>query len=228
MKKCPQCERMLPDDAQQCTFCGEILDDYVSQPAKEEIQEDVEIQEEPQEDVVIQEEPQEEPQPARKPVAAAPAAERKPVNNNLLYGIIAFLAALLVCGAVFWFMNRDNSSQPNEPTTEQVTEGTENATGMTDEQAYQQDGTVNEDGPVADEDDTGCTIGKVIVTGTNVRLRTSPEINDHNILKDKRGKNLHPTKGQVLECIDAEGDFYFVYFNDLPCYISKQFVKFVD
>ncbi len=239
MKKCPQCERMLPDDAKQCTYCGEELDDVVSQPASQEPQEDVEIQEEPLEDVqeVAQEEAPKQPQPARKTVsAAAPKQERPATNTNMLYGIIAFLAALLVCGGVFWFMSQDKGSPTEEPVTGQVIEApaeeavTEEA--MTEEplpnDGYSQANPVNDDGPVADEDDTGCTLGKVMVTGENVRLRTSPEINNHNILKDKKGKNLHPKKGQVLECIDAEGDFYFVYFNDMPCYISKQFTKFVE
>ena len=114
MKKCPQCERMLPDDAKQCTYCGEELDDVVSQPASQEPQEDVEIQEEPLEDVqeVAQEEAPKQPQPARKTVsAAAPKQERPATNTNMLYGIIAFLAALLVCGGVFWFMSQDKGSQ---------------------------------------------------------------------------------------------------------------------
>jgi len=163
-----------------------------------------------------------------------PKQKDKLANNGVLYAIIAFLAALLVCGGVLWFMNRGNQSSPDEAATEQVAEAPDAPTGMTDQQAQPQEGvseydkSMNEDGPVADEDDTGCTIGRVVVTGSDVRLRTSPEINNHNIITDKRGKNLHPNKGDVLECIDIEGDFYYVYFNDLPCYISKKFATLVE
>ena len=68
------------------------------------------------------------------------------------------------------------------------------------------------------------SIQSVVVTGVNVRLRTSPEINDYNIIKDSNGKNLHPNKGERLECIGEDGDFYLVNFRGNNVYISKQFV----
>ena len=67
------------------------------------------------------------------------------------------------------------------------------------------------------------SIQSVVVTGVNVRLRTSPEINDYNIIKDSNGKNLHPNKGERLECIGEDGDFYLVNFRGNNVYISKQF-----
>ena len=63
----------------------------------------------------------------------------------------------------------------------------------------------------------------VVVTGVNVRLRTSPEINDYNIIKDSNGKNLHPNKGERLQCVGEDGDFYLVNFRGDNVYISKQF-----
>lgn len=63
----------------------------------------------------------------------------------------------------------------------------------------------------------------VVVTGVNVRLRTSPEINDYNIIKDSSGKNLHPNKGERLQCVGEDGDFYLVNFRGNNVYISKQF-----
>ena len=230
---------MLPDDAQQCNYCGEKLETPVSHPVHDEPQQPVEVADETQQPVEVADETpkaQEPPQQAARKPAASPLPKQKDkrANNNVLYAIIAFLAALLVCGGVLWFMNRGNQSSPDEAATEQVAEAPDAPTGMTDQQAQPQEGvseydkSMNEDGPVADEDDTGCTIGRVVVTGSDVRLRTSPEINNHNIITDKRGKNLHPNKGDVLECIDIEGDFYYVYFNDLPCYISKKFATLVE
>lgn len=67
------------------------------------------------------------------------------------------------------------------------------------------------------------SIQSVVVMGVNVRLRTSPEINDYNIIKDSNGKNLHPNKGERLECIGEDGDFYLVNFRGNNVYISKQF-----
>lgn len=191
MKKCPQCERMLPDEAQQCSYCGAQLSTNGHQ------------------------------------------ANKTP-SNKVLYAIIGVLSALLIGGAILWYLTKDKPSPSTEPAVEQITQAQEAETGTAVQEgqarqdAGQKEGLVDDEGPVADEDDPGCTIGKVIVTGTDVRLRTTPEINNKNILKDKNGKNLHPKKGQILECIDAEGDFYYVYFNDMPCYISKQFTKIVE
>lgn len=63
----------------------------------------------------------------------------------------------------------------------------------------------------------------VVVDGVNVRLRTSPAINDYNIIKDRYGKNLHPNKGDRLKYLDDYGDFYKVYYKGHECYIAKQF-----
>lgn len=191
MKKCPQCEHMLPDEAQHCSYCGAQLSTYGHQASKTP-------------------------------------------SNNVLYAIIGALSALLIGGAILWYLTKDKPSPSTEPAVEQVTQAPEAETNtavqsaQVQQDADQKEELINDEGPVADEDDTGCTIGKVIVTGSDVRLRTSPEINNKNILKDKKGKSLHPKKGQILECIDVEGDFYYVYFNDMPCYISKQFTKFVE
>lgn len=68
-------------------------------------------------------------------------------------------------------------------------------------------------------------INRIIVTGVNVRLRTSPEINNTNIIKDSNGKNLHPNKGDILDCIGESGDFYKVKYLDKEAYISKKFAE---
>lgn len=63
----------------------------------------------------------------------------------------------------------------------------------------------------------------VIVTGSNVRLRTTPEINDNNILKDNAGKPIYPKKGERLQFYREEGDFCFVDYHDKLVYIAKKF-----
>lgn len=62
----------------------------------------------------------------------------------------------------------------------------------------------------------------VIVTGTNVRLRSGASLKSP-ALQDAKGNNLHPAKGQKLECTGMKGDFYKVTFNGLTAYISKQY-----
>lgn len=63
----------------------------------------------------------------------------------------------------------------------------------------------------------------VKVTGVNVRLRTTPSINDNNIIKDARGKNVHPYKGEKLKYVSEEDEFYLVIYRGDYVYISKQF-----
>lgn len=65
----------------------------------------------------------------------------------------------------------------------------------------------------------------VVVNGVNVRLRSSPALNNNNIYKDASGKNLHPEKGETLRCVDEYGDFYKVIFQGQEVWISKQFAK---
>lgn len=62
----------------------------------------------------------------------------------------------------------------------------------------------------------------VVVDGVNVRVRTTPDINDYNIITDSYGNNLHPDKGQHLDYLGEEGDFYLVRFNGNSVYISKK------
>lgn len=70
---------------------------------------------------------------------------------------------------------------------------------------------------------TTSSTAKVYVDGVNVRLRTSPEINNYNVITDGYGKNLHPNKGDKLEYLGESGDFYYISFRGINAYISKQF-----
>lgn len=63
----------------------------------------------------------------------------------------------------------------------------------------------------------------VTITGVNVRLRTTPEINESNIITDSGGKNVHPNKGENLRCVGEEGDFYLVLYRGDYVYVSKKY-----
>ena len=86
------------------------------------------------------------------------------------------------------------------------------------------------DGPPTSKPDTSTSAPSsdpdaqyVKVTGVNVRLRTTPSINDNNIIKYARGKNVHPYKGEKLKMVSEEDEFYLVIYRGNYVYISKQF-----
>ena len=227
MKKCPQCERSLPDNAQQCIFCGERLD---STPSSEK----------------TTQQPVRQPvnQPVNQPVkqSSGPVLYHEPpkttartqgTSNKLLYGIIALLTTLLVGGAIAWFLTQNKANETTETelvANPEAVDSTVAAPQDTKQQDRVSTPTKAQDDmpPAEDYEDTNCYIGKVVVTGTDVRLRSTPQINNHNILKGRNGKNLHPRKGEVLPCIDIEGDFYYVDFHGIPCYISSQFTSLME
>lgn len=272
MKTCPHCERLIPDDARICGFCGEkfnvnpahieppvavvpptepevapIVEDQATR-----IAEDQQYAPEPQA-TMIAEEPQatmvaEEPRPAPGPVYnepyTPPYEPPKKSNRGLLIGLISALVALLVGGGVTWLITNDklhfgkgsdsSSLVPEadeEFLKEDKTDFTRHEREVYDfdtEDVVVEEPIEDDAAPAYEEDMVEDYLGHVRVTGTNVRLRSTPAINNYNILTDRKGKNLHPYKGQILRCIDEEGDFYYVYFNDMPCYIAKQFAEFID
>ena len=67
----------------------------------------------------------------------------------------------------------------------------------------------------------------VTVTGTNVRLRTKPSLQSET-LTTSAGVNIHPNKGEKLECLGEAGDFYKVKYKGKVVYISKKFAKAND
>ena len=67
----------------------------------------------------------------------------------------------------------------------------------------------------------------VVVTGKDVRLRATAPLKGA-IIKDAKGNNLHPDKGQRLVCTGESGDFYKVVFNGITAYISKQYTQPVE
>lgn len=64
----------------------------------------------------------------------------------------------------------------------------------------------------------------VTVTGTSVRLRLQPSLQSETLTTSK-GVNIHPKKGEKLECLGQSGDFYKVRYQGKVVFISKQFAK---
>lgn len=64
----------------------------------------------------------------------------------------------------------------------------------------------------------------VTVTGTSVRLRLKPSLQSETLTTNK-GVNIHPKKGEKLECLGKSGDFYKVRYQGKVVYISDQFAK---
>ena len=64
----------------------------------------------------------------------------------------------------------------------------------------------------------------VTVTGTSVRLRLKPSLQSETLTTNK-GVNIHPKKGEKLECLGKSGDFYKVRYQGKVVYISEQFAK---
>lgn len=64
----------------------------------------------------------------------------------------------------------------------------------------------------------------VTVTGTNVRLRLQPSLQSETLTTNK-GVNIHPKKGEKLECLGQSGNFYKVRYQGKVVYISSQFAK---
>ncbi|MBQ3732178.1 MAG: hypothetical protein II905_10535 [Muribaculaceae bacterium] len=291
MKTCPHCERLIPDDAKICGFCGEKFNVnpanieppvVVVPPTEPEVAQIVEeeqatriAEEQPAANVVedmqatriaeeqpaatvveeqatriaeeqpapVTEEPQVAPRPVYNEPVNPPDEPPKKSNRNLIIGLISALVALLIGGGVTWLitngkLNFGNSSDSSSLVPEADEEFMkEDKTDFTrhEREVYDYDTTdyvieepFEDDGPAYDDGMVEDYLGRVRVTGVNVRLRSTPQISDYNILTDRKGKNLHPYKGQILTCIDEEGDFYYVYFNDMPCYIAKQFAEFID
>ena len=67
----------------------------------------------------------------------------------------------------------------------------------------------------------------VTVTGTNVRLRLQPSLQSET-LTTAGGVNVHPAKGEKLECLGQSGKFYQVKYKGKIVYIAKQFAQPVD
>ena len=64
----------------------------------------------------------------------------------------------------------------------------------------------------------------VTITGNDVRLRMKPSLRSET-LTNTQGLNVHPAKGERLECLGESGDFYQVVYKGKKVFVSKQFAK---
>jgi len=158
--------------------------------------------------------------------------ETETKNRFPMAAIIGAILAALVLGGVclYMFVIRPNqSSSKDEPYEWTINEDGDTNPGLEDEQKPEETTAA----PVESPDST-VTAKKaqkktyVVVNGVNVRVRTSPALNDYNIITDSKGKNLHPNKGDRLEYLGDFGDFYKIYFKGYECYIAKEFSYLVE
>ena len=158
--------------------------------------------------------------------------ETETKNRFPMAAIIGAILAALVLGGVclYMFVIRPNqSSSKDEPYEWTINEDGDTNPGLEDEQEP-------EVAPAAPTESPDSTVTArhaqkktyVVVNGVNVRVRTSPAINDYNIITDSKGKNLHPNKGDRLEYLGDFGDFYKIYFKGYECYIAKEFSYLVE
>ena len=70
--------------------------------------------------------------------------------------------------------------------------------------------------------------GKVIVTGENVKLRLSPNIEDGNQYRDENGNPYYPMNGDYMTFTGETKDFYRVLYNGKEVYISKKYAKKIE
>ena len=158
--------------------------------------------------------------------------ETETKNRFPMAAIIGAILAALVLGGVclYMFVIRPNqSSSKDEPYEWTINEDGDTNPGLEDEQEP-------EVAPAAPTESPDSTVTArhaqkktyVVVNGVNVRVRTSPALNDYNIITDSKGKNLHPNKGDRLEYLGDFGDFYKIYFKGYECYIAKEFSYLVE
>ena len=158
--------------------------------------------------------------------------ETETKNRFPMAAIIGAILAALVLGGVclYMFVIRPNqSSSKDEPYEWTINEDGDTNPGLEDEQEPE----VAPAAPTESPDSTVSTKKAqkktyVVVNGVNVRVRTSPALNNYNIITDSKGKNLHPNKGDRLEYLGDFGDFYKIYFKGYECYIAKEFSYLVE
>lgn len=158
--------------------------------------------------------------------------ETETKNRFPMAAIIGAILAALVLGGVclYMFVIRPNqSSSKDEPYEWTINEDGDTNPGLEDEQKPEETTAAPVESP--DSTVTARHAQKktyVVVNGVNVRVRTSPALNDYNIITDSKGKNLHPNKGDRLEYLGDYGDFYKIYFKGYECYIAKEFSYLVE
>ena len=146
----------------------------------------------------------------RNSPTATKGVRNEETNGGNVGFIIAFVITIFVAsGIIFWLINANDNLENllNEAVTQRIAaEAALNSTPIETIESLSAIGSGEK---------------KVCVNGVNVRLRSSPEINDYNLIKDNNGNLLHPNKGDKLTYLGEENDFYYVSFQGLTVYISK-------
>ena len=251
---CTQCGQRLSVQTERCPQCGTPVgqtDNTNYAPLEvTEIAAAGAMAQQPEPQQPYQAQPYQPQQPeAQQPYQAQPYQPQQPYqqqpypeqpyetetetqNRFPMAAIIGAILAALVLGGVclYMFVIRPNqSSSKDEPYEWTINEDGDTNPGLEDEQEP-------EVAPAAPTESPDSTVTArhaqkktyVVVNGVNVRVRTSPAINDYNIITDSKGKNLHPNKGDRLEYLGDFGDFYKIYFKGYECYIAKEFSYLVE
>ena len=251
---CTQCGQRLSAQTERCPQCGTPVgqtDNTNYAPLEvTEIAAAGAMAQQPEPQQPYQAQPYQPQQPeAQQPYQAQPYQPQQPYqqqpypeqpyetetetkNRFPMAAIIgAILAALVLVGVcLYMFVIRPNqSSSKDEPYEWTINEDGDTNPGLEDEQKPEETTAAPVESP--DSTVTARHAQKktyVVVNGVNVRVRTSPALNDYNIITDSKGKNLHPNKGDRLEYLGDFGDFYKIYFKGYECYIAKEFSYLVE
>ena len=251
---CTQCGQRLSAQTERCPQCGTPVgqtDNTNYAPLEvTEIAAAGAMAQQPEPQQPYQAQPYQPQQPeAQQPYQAQPYQPQQPYqqqpypeqpyetetetkNRFPMAAIIGAILAALVLGGVclYMFVIRPNqSSSKDEPYEWTINEDGDTNPGLEDEQKPEETTAAPVESP--DSTVTARHAQKktyVVVNGVNVRVRTSPALNDYNIITDSKGKNLHPNKGDRLEYLGDFGDFYKIYFKGYECYIAKEFSYLVE
>ena len=149
-----------------------------------------------------------------------PSSPKSGNGRTLLIVLISILASLLVAGigwAVWDFVIKDKASSPTITTSVK-----------TDAELKQEimDSLNRKQGvPASNVSSSKGLPSRVVVTGTGVRLRYTPEINKTNIYVNRYGSPVYPRKGQSIPVIGEADEFYQVSYKGNSLYISKLFAS---
>lgn len=153
-----------------------------------------------------------------------------PKNNNgkswliVLVTILGFLLAAGICWAVWEFVLNDKDMSDNDKSPA-ITTSSVNV--KTDAELKQEilDSLNRKQGIAASNVSHRGLPSRVVVTGTGVRLRYTPEINKTNIYVNRYGSPVYPRKGQSIPVVGEASDFYLVSYKGQSLYISKLYAS---
>lgn len=152
-----------------------------------------------------------------QPQMPQPQMKSKDSGKTIIIVLLSVLIGLLVAGGLFFLLRSLND---HEEATPSVSPAKDTVVVVQQVPAETGSRVTNLQAPAP----TNPT--EVVVTGTNVRLRKSPYIDQRNpnsnTLIYQNGTNVHPYKGEALRYLGDAGDFYYVEYKGFTCYISKK------